>query len=103
MISAEICCIELSDALARGATLCDLIRSSTQYVFAALLTSHLLVLLLIPRKDVPRVGPEERSRYESSFRYQCFQCLPIASCYPRGERFNCRRCLETRRDANLRR
>jgi hypothetical protein len=40
-ISTEICCTEASEELAREATRCDLIRSSTQYVFATLLTSHL--------------------------------------------------------------
>ena len=41
-ISAEICCTEGRE-LARGATRWALIRSSTQYVFATLLTSHLPV------------------------------------------------------------
>src|ERR1044072_7871389 len=37
-ISAEICCTEARE-LVRGVTRCALIRSSTQYVFATLLTS----------------------------------------------------------------
>src|SRR6185436_13496501 len=40
MSSAEICCTEARE-LVRGVTRCALIRSSTQYVFATLLTSHL--------------------------------------------------------------
>src|ERR1700752_2861409 len=39
-ISIEICCTEASE-LVRGATRCALIRSSTQNVFATLLTSPL--------------------------------------------------------------
>src|SRR6185369_6068917 len=39
MISIEICCTEGS-ALVRGATRCDLILSSIQYVFATLLTAN---------------------------------------------------------------
>src|SRR6185436_15706742 len=38
MISIEICCTEAKEPV-RGATRCDLILSSTQYVFATLLTS----------------------------------------------------------------
>src|SRR6185503_14758495 len=43
-ISTEICCTEARE-LVRGVTRCALIRSSTQYVFATLLTSHLRVPL----------------------------------------------------------
>jgi hypothetical protein len=44
MISTEICCTEARE-LVRGVTRCALILSSTQYVFATLLTSHLPVPL----------------------------------------------------------
>src|SRR4030095_16182789 len=43
-MSTEICCTEARE-LVRGATRCALIRSSTQYVFATLLTSYLQVPL----------------------------------------------------------
>jgi hypothetical protein len=35
--SIEISCIDASEEFERGTTLCDLIRSSAQYVFATLL------------------------------------------------------------------
>jgi len=44
IISIEICCTEAKEPPARGETRCDWIRSSTQYVLATLLTSHLPIL-----------------------------------------------------------